>query len=169
MTQPIRFFFDECLSHLVVERQIRDSLQLYGADAEVAHLFGKFSEGMPDAKWIPELSKEGGWIVISSDRGTHSRKDERLPLICRELDVTHVLLSASLHRRNMYYKSLAITTCLPSLIDAASYPPGTGFSLSLRNERFCFKKLNDAKSVQISTAHQTVLFDATSIDPDGNP
>jgi hypothetical protein len=162
VTQPIRFFFDECLSHLVVERQIRDSLQLYGADAEVAHLFSKFDKGTPDKVWVPELRAEGGWIVISADRGSHSKKDERLPLICRELDVTHVLLSASLHRRDMHYKFLAISTCWGSLIDAASYPPGTGFSISLHGERFCFKKLSDAKSLQISPAHQTVLFDPKS-------
>ncbi|MFZ1933546.1 MAG: hypothetical protein WCB27_21790 [Thermoguttaceae bacterium] len=163
MTQPIRFFLDECLSHLVVERQIRDSLQLYGADAEVAHLLTKFPKGMPDLEWIPELSKEGGWIVISPDRGSHSKKDERLPDICREMDVTHVIMSAALHRRNMYYKALAITTCWPALLDAASYPAGTGFSLSLRGERFCFRKVSDAKSVQVPTTHQTALFDATDV------
>jgi len=159
VTQPLRFFFDECLSHLVVERQIRDSLQLYGADAEIAHLFNKFNRGTPDKVWVPELSAEGGWIVISADRGAHSRKDERLPLICRDLDVTHVLLSASLHRRDMHYKFSAINSCWKDLIDAASAPPGTGFSIGLRGAGFCFKKLSDAKPPQVLPSHQTILFD----------
>jgi hypothetical protein len=62
----------------------------------------------------------------------------------------------------MHYKFLAISTCWGALIDAASYPPGTGFSISLHGERFCFKKLTDAKSLQVSPAHQTVLFDPKS-------
>jgi hypothetical protein len=135
VTQPVRFLFDECISRPAVERQIRDSLQLYGGDAEVAHLFDKFPPASPDKEWIPSIAKEGGWIIISADRGTHSRKDERLPNICRELGVTHVLLSASLHRRNMYFKALAISSCWHDLIEAADSPPGTGFSLIMRETK----------------------------------
>ena len=153
------FLFDECLSHLVVERQIRDWAQLYGGEVEVAHLFGKFSTGTPDREWLGALNNEGGWTVISADRGTHSKKDERLPLICRELGVTHVTISAALHRRSMAFKALAIETCWPALIDAASYPAGTGFSLSLHGAHFRFAKLTDARSAQSPAPHQTTLFD----------
>ena len=126
MTQPVRFFFDECLSHLVVERQIRDWAQLTGAKLRLRIS----SESSLPGRRVA-LNNEGGWTVISADRGTHSKKDERLPLICRELGVTHVTISAALHRRSMAFKALAIETCWPALIDAASYPAGTGFSLSL--------------------------------------
>ena len=103
MTQPARFLFDECLSRPAVERQICDLLHLYGVDAEIAHLLSKFPPATPDKEWIPEIAKQGGWIIVTSDRGTHSRKDERLPMICRDFGVTHVLLSGSLHRRNTYF------------------------------------------------------------------
>ncbi|MCC6123349.1 MAG: hypothetical protein IT426_00130 [Pirellulales bacterium] len=157
MTQPIRFFFDECISHLIVEQQIRDSLQLYGADAEVAHLFSKFPSGTPDSQWIPELSKEGGWIVISADRGINSRAGEKLPIICHEFNLTHVMLSRGLHKRTMYYKALAIESSWFGLISAASEPPGTGFMLSMTGQQaFRLKKVSDAK--QIDTASEGYLF-----------
>ena len=164
MTQPVRFLFDECISRLAVECQIRGSLQLYGADAEVAHLFSKFEPSTLDKDWIPALAKEGGWIIITADRGTHSRKDERLPAICRDFDVTHVLLSAALHRRNMYYKALAINSCWPGLLDAATHPPGTGFSISIRGKHFRFAKVTDAQPDRYAPRpHQTRMFDRPEI------
>ena len=96
MTQPIRFLFDECVSRPVVETQIAESLLLYGAEASVD--LGKYSRGVKDRVWIPEIAEEGGWIVVSMDPGQHSRKSERLPIICRAFRVTHVTLSAGLEK-----------------------------------------------------------------------
>ena len=113
-----------------------------------------------DSVWIPMIAQEEGWIVVTADRGKHSRKDERLPLICREFSVTYVMLTSGLHKRTMYYKYLAISSCWPALLDAASHPPGTGFSLGIHGERqFRFKKIRDARSLGSGIAHQETLFD----------
>ena len=159
MTLPIRFLFDECLGRPVVERQIVDSLKLYGADADVTHLCSKFPPGTKDIKWIPAIAQEGGWVVVTADRGKHSKKDEKLPYICRDFGVTHVTLSCGLHRRNMYYKYLAISSCWPALLDAASHPPGTGFSLSMYRGKFRFRKTMEPLAEHPGKTHQEMLFD----------
>jgi hypothetical protein len=132
VTPPIRFLFDECvIGRRTVERELTDSLALFGAAAELAHLFDKFPPGTADSVWIPQIASEGGWIVITSDRGKTSRKSEKLPLICRELGVTHVVLSAGLHKRSTHYRVLAISSCWPQLIAAADAPGGTRFTVSI--------------------------------------
>ena len=143
--QPTRFFFDECLSKPVVESQITQSLRLYGSDAEVAHLLSKFEKQTPDSVWIPQLANEGGWVIITADRGRHSKKSEKLPLICRAYGVSHVLLSAKLHSRNMHKKALAIDSSWDGLFAAGSAPKGCGYLLHLTSQdNFRLKPLGDA-------------------------
>lgn len=133
MTPPIRFLFDECcIGRCTVERELRQSLALFGAEAELAHVLNAFPMGTPDAEWMQQIAAEGGWIIISSDRGKSCRKSESLPLICRELRVTHVMLSAGIHKRSTYYRVQAITSCWEQLIATANAPPGTGFQISMR-------------------------------------
>lgn len=153
--QPVRFFFDECLSKPVVENQITQSLRLYGSDADVAHLLSKFKSQTPDGVWVPKLANEGGWIVISTDRGKHSKKSEKLPLICRAYGVSHVLLSGKLHSRNMYTKALAIEASWDGLLAAGLAPQGSGHLLHLTSQgNFKLKPLDDATRPEEVTKQQ---------------
>lgn len=133
MTEPIRFLFDECLlGRHTVERELTDSLALFGAEADLAHLFSKFASGTADSEWIPQIANEGGWIVVTCDRGKNSKKSEKLPLICRDLEVTHVVLSAAIQKRSAYCRVMAISACWRQLIAAADAPKGTGFAITMR-------------------------------------
>ncbi len=132
MTQPIRFLFDECISWKVVEGQLAASLELYSPGAVLAHLRKKFTQGIKDRVWIPQIAEEGGWIIISMDRGKHSNVPDRLPLICQQFHVTHATLSGGLAKRSMYFRATAIEACWPALVSAGSEPSGTGFRLSMK-------------------------------------
>ena len=162
MTQPVRFLFDECLPQRVVEGQLAESLHLHAPDAVIAHLFSKFSSGVKDTFWIPEIAKDPGWIVVSMDRGKHSRVEERLPLICEKFGVTYVVLSAGLEKRTVYFRAIAIQACWPGLIRAASSPPGTGFVLSMREvgESVSFRlknKSDPASTIEVPLVQKTLL------------
>lgn len=163
MTHQIRFLFDECISKPVVEKQVAESLVLYGAAASVTHFLRKYPSGTKDPRWIPEIAEEGGWIVVSMDRGRHSKKSERLPIICRAFRVTHVVLSAGLEKRSMHYRATAIAACWPELIAAASRPAGTGFRLSMHQTpagiSFQLKKATDALDPEDAPLVQKNLSD----------
>lgn len=156
MTQPIRFFFDECLSRPAVETQIAGMLSIYGANVVVAHLCTKYSSGIKDRVYIPALAKEGGWIIITSDRGSHSIASDKLPLICQAFRVTHVMLSPGLAKRTMYYRTMAIQHCLPDLIACGSAPPGTGYLLCMRpsGNSFTFHLEQRTEAFDQSSAHR---------------
>jgi hypothetical protein len=70
----LKFFFDNQLSpHLA-----RSIHALASADGhEVTHLREKFSPATKDPIWIPALSKEGGWIIISGDLDIIRTRAER--------------------------------------------------------------------------------------------
>jgi hypothetical protein len=135
--QPARFFFDECLSRPVVENDLIRSLRLFGSQAEVAHLLTKFGcGGVQDRVWVPVLAKETSWIVVTADQGKQSKKSEKLPLICRAYGVTHVMLSRGLHKRNMFYKALAIESLWEKLLATADVERGAGYRITMSGEHF---------------------------------
>jgi hypothetical protein len=104
---------------------------LFGADAELAHLFSKFSPGALDTVWIPQLAEEGDWIIVSCDKGKNSKKSESLPLICQATGVTHIILSTALGHRTSFYRVHAINSCWPQILATADAPKGSGFTLSI--------------------------------------
>jgi hypothetical protein len=139
VTLSVRFFFDECLSKPIVECDLVRSLKLYGSDAEIAHLLSRFPQGCKDPYWIPKLAHETGWIVITCDQGKNSKKSEKLPEICRAFGVTHVSLSRGLHKRNMFYKSLAIASLWGKLLALADEPRGGGYRIAMTGENNIFR------------------------------
>lgn len=44
----------------------------------VIHLTDRFSPDVEDTVWVPELAKEGGWIVISQDGFKKSKAEREL-------------------------------------------------------------------------------------------
>jgi hypothetical protein len=106
-------------------------LRLFGASADIAHLLSKYPQGTPDRVWIPDLAREGGWVVVTSDGGKQSKKSEKLPLICHAHYVTHVVLSVGLHKKKAHDKFLAISECWDELIAATAAADGTGYSRRL--------------------------------------
>ena len=144
MITPARFLFDECFAGPVVDGLVLGLFRLFGSDADVVHLFTKFGAGAKDETWIPQLASEGGWIILTADRGKKSKKGQKLPEICRQFRVTHIMLSAKLHMRSMSTKVLAVHHCLESILDAATFQPGTGFLLQLTGaDPFRIKKVTD--------------------------
>jgi hypothetical protein len=57
-------------------------------------IFGE--EEKDDPVWIPKLMRLG-CVIVSADRGKHSTLPSRLPRICKECRVTHILLSDGMH------------------------------------------------------------------------
>lgn len=46
----------------------RSLAALFVGQHEIIHLRDRYGEGVKDLEWIPELSQEGRWIIISGDR-----------------------------------------------------------------------------------------------------
>jgi len=95
---------------------------------ELAHVLDFQGQGILDQDWIPRIAQEG-WIVITGDRGKSG--GQKLPLLCRRFFITHVLLSAAVHRQRGFEKQRAILHVWPEIALLPQMPKGSGFSLRL--------------------------------------
>ena len=118
--------FDENFGKPIVEALAR--LMAFHPDRpRVEHLINfERREGAKDEEWIPKAA-EGDWVIVTCDRGAHGAS--KLPRICRQYKVTHVLLVGRLVHRQQFERIRAILVVWPGLIMATDKPPGSRFKL----------------------------------------
>ena len=129
MSQGIKLFFDVCLS-----KKLPKVIQsVYGEDHPdliLKHLTEYFQASDDDGDWLP-LLKEGGWIVITADRGRESKKTQ-LPLLCSHLQITHVSMTPAFHRSGYAIHRHALLSLFPQLTCLDLLPVGTRVSLGFK-------------------------------------
>jgi hypothetical protein len=126
-----KLIFDECLSAPILE-SLKSFLQTAGVSLTFKGIVEHQRSGVTDKDWIPKIALEGGWVVISSDRGKRrggEPPDEKLPFLCRKFRVTHVLLSGSIHSEKAFVKGQAIVAVWRELLTVTSATRGTRFQI----------------------------------------
>jgi len=119
--------FDDCLSKRAI-KALQSLADFSKGNVEFAHLADRSLSGQIDDDWIPSI-KGQGWIVMTTDRGKKPSPGGKLPHICQLHCVTHVMMSASVHKRNTFDKLRAVFEVWPDLLTAMSAPPGCGYLL----------------------------------------
>ena len=71
---------------------------------ELYHMVDKYASGDKDEVWIPKLAVEDNWLVFTADAGKNSKEGFKLPDLCAENQITHVLLSGKLHQMVVFEK-----------------------------------------------------------------
>jgi hypothetical protein len=131
VSAPARFLFDECLGKPLMET-VRQTVP---TEAAFVHICDYLSQGVLDTDWIPQIAREGGWVVITSDGGKHSKKGDKLPELCREHGITHVVLSATLHAKKSHEKVAAIIEMWEQIEATVTAITGTRFQLQYKNTK----------------------------------
>jgi hypothetical protein len=84
----MQLYFDECCS-----RRLPGDLKTFFAadypDLTTAHVLDYYQPGALDSAWLEPLKTDKKWIVITQDLGRDPKK-EKLPIICKQLGITHV-------------------------------------------------------------------------------
>ena len=79
----------------------------------VEHLREKFPPNIPDIDWIKELSKEGGWFVITKDSQIRSRSHERKAW--QESKIPIIFLQKSWVKKDFWEMTWRFIKCWPDL------------------------------------------------------
>lgn len=129
MKPTLKLFFDECVGS---PRLIKALQQFYTdvdghCEAQFARLQEKFASGEGDETWLKQLSQEGGWIVITKDRGKSG--GPKLPALCPKLKITHVAMLGTLEQGTVEAWKQAFVDVWQSLKLAPMLPPGTRIKL----------------------------------------
>jgi hypothetical protein len=130
VSTQIKLLFDECLGKPMIEAL----KHLVPGDPILMHLCDGFAAGTYDNVWIPKIAQEG-WIVVSSDRGRKRTKGGKLPEVCKEFKVSHILFSTSLHKRSSRDKVAALTLVWNQIQEIPNKPPGSRFDLQFRESK----------------------------------
>ena len=80
-------------------RELREFYKLDYPNVEMSHLGEKFKLGIKDPEWIAMLQNDT-WIVVSTDKGKSDggNRSKKLPLICQDLRITHVIMSSNIDK-----------------------------------------------------------------------
>src|ERR1700722_11324844 len=104
MSQPVKLLLDECLGRPIVVA-MNEWLSWGNPKPTIHHLTNYFIPGSEDPDWIPKI-KGQDWIVISQDKGKNGKN--KLPQICAEYGITHIILSPSVGQLKQSEKANAI-------------------------------------------------------------
>lgn len=107
---------------------------LFVGEHDIVHLRDRFGRGVTDLQWIPELSREGNWIVISGDRGISRKRAERDAF--RASRLIGFFLSAGLNKAPLVKQAeriLALWNGIETF--AARSRPGSMYELPMTSTR----------------------------------
>ncbi len=96
-------------------------------DVRLMHLLDfTQQEGAKDEQWVPRLAGSD-WIVVSSDKG--ARGSSKLPRICWEHRITHVLFKGQMVHQQQFEKGRALLVVWNDLLLASTRPNGPRFRI----------------------------------------
>ena len=128
----VKLFFDNCIGSPISDA-IGNMLRFHNVKPVVRHIKEYFDQSTPDDIWIPQIAKEG-WIVITADKAKRYG-GPKLPTICKNEKLTHILISGKLHNAPQFEKARAIISLFPKIVTAAKEPSGTRYSMHYTGER----------------------------------
>jgi hypothetical protein len=133
MSAGLKLFFDECCSPRL-PRELRDFYQRDYPALQIRHLMDDWTAGTPDSQWLEALRQDPSWIVITKDAGKNSAQ-EKLPLICREWGITHIVFTSRIISKGFVTQKNAVAGVWEQLFQLHRLPPGTQVKLGETNQK----------------------------------
>lgn len=131
----IKLTADECVTPRRFESLI-PSLAVGDPPIQAVHLLKlNGQQGLQDDQWAERLGREGGWIVVTGDRGRRA-EGPRLPRVLPAAKVTGVFLSGKLQSSSGDDKLASIQWMIKRIDKIAKAPPGTRFRLNRDGDSF---------------------------------
>jgi hypothetical protein len=133
MSAGLKLLFDECCSPRL-PRELRDFYQRDYPDLKIRHLMDDWTAGTPDSQWLEALRQDPAWVVITKDAGKNSVQ-EKLPLICREWGITHIVFTPGIISKGFVTQKNAIAGVWEQLFHLHRLPPGTQVKLGESSQK----------------------------------
>lgn len=133
-----KLLIDVCVARPVSTRILNHYADIYPS-LRVEHLTDIYRQSRCDSSWVPSLAKEGGWIIITADKGKDKHKP-MLPQLCRDYKVTCVLMSSSLHGKGVAMHQEVLNEVLRNITPIYKAPLGTVISIGQIQEKGGFVK-----------------------------
>lgn len=133
MSGGLKLLFGECCSPRL-PRELRDFYQRDYPELQIRHLMEDWTAGTPDSQWLEALRLDPSWIVITKDAGKNSAQ-EKLPLICREWGITHIVFTAGIISKGFITQKNAIAGVWEQLFHLHRLPRGSQVKLGESSQK----------------------------------
>ena len=133
MSSPLKLLFDECCSPRL-PRELRDFYHRDYPDLQIRHLMDDWTAGTPDSQWLEALRLDPSWIIITKDAGKNSAQ-EKLPLICHQWGITHIVFTAGIINKGFVTQKNAIAGVWEQLFQLHRLPPGSQVKLGESSQK----------------------------------
>ncbi len=120
---------DECLPPALITVYLQGHIGLSGDGVDAIHIRDRLGSGKKDPAWVPEIARDRRWCILSTDRGSHSSRQDALPLVCYEYKVTLIRVSQSLIDRGITFYGPQILANWGSVVEALKGPKGAQYLL----------------------------------------
>jgi hypothetical protein len=132
VTETAKFLFDECVSKPAMDKW-NEYFRGTFYRVEGKHVYDFQFSGIHDEVWIPSIAADG-YIIITADGGRNGRKKgEKLPRLCVQFGITHVVMTPSIHHKRVIEKTSILISVIADLVKLPLAPKGSRFSLRLSN------------------------------------
>jgi hypothetical protein len=125
---------------------LSNHIKLTGDGVSVDHLVEVLGSGKKDRAWVPKIAKDQRWCVLSADRGSHSARQDALPIICAQHGVTLIRISGNLYSRNLKVYGPQLLANWQRLMAALKGPKGAQYLLRLH------ARIADASHIEATKA-----------------
>lgn len=120
----MKFFIDNNLA----PKHAKALQALFEGEHQIIHLREMFPHNAKDEEWLPRLSEEGGWIIISGDLGIGRNPHQRA--MWEQGNVVIFFLARGWAELELVVKHSKLTTAFPKIIEAAKKAKGgSGFQV----------------------------------------
>jgi len=128
VNQPLKLLFDECIGGPLIAH-FAALIAYTPVDCEVKLVLDYVASGVHDQDWIPKIADEG-WIIVTGDSGKGGTgKGQKLPHLCTQLGVTHIMLSGKLQQKKGFEKVRAIISVWEEICELPAQPKGSAWVL----------------------------------------
>lgn len=135
-------YFDETFGYPWVTTLANLFLMRRETQPYLKHVFQIADPGTNDIDLIENLDR-GNCIIISGDAG---RDMPRLPHVCQQNNITHIILSAGVHQATKFERARAVIILWPKILDTFIAPPGSRYQIlkdsSGKSYRLVLKRKN---------------------------
>lgn len=123
----MKLLFDANVSQHAIQ-SLAQLLETCRENVELRHLVQDYPLDTPDSGFIKDYAKQG-YVIVTGDSAKQSGRGDKLPKICIDEGITHVLFTGRLQQRRTFDKMRAIITVWPELLEAYNASPGSRFKL----------------------------------------
>jgi hypothetical protein len=96
------------------------------------HITDFLKSGTKDKEWIQRIAKDSNWVVITADGGHQSRKGDKLPELCAEHGIRHLVLSPKVSMKKTSEKVGALLQVWEEIQLLHNEQPGKRWDLKIK-------------------------------------